>query len=144
MKLIVGLGNPDIKYLMTRHNTGFFVIDSLLNKIGGLKLDDTKFNGYYIKTKIENEDVIIAKPMTYMNNSGEFVSPMANFYKIDSKDIIICHDELALDVGRIKVNVDGSSAGHNGIKNIIEHLSTDKFNRVRVVIGDTNSPLLFI
>lgn len=135
MKLVVGLGNPDMKYLMTRHNTGFFVVDSLLNKLGGLTLDDTKYNGCYIETKIEGEDVIIAKPMTYMNNSGEFVGPMCNFYKINSSDVIVCHDELALSVGRIKINKDGSAAGHNGIKNVITHLGTEKFNRVRVGIG---------
>lgn len=135
MKLVVGLGNPDIKYFFTRHNTGFLVIDAILNHLGNLKLTETKFNGCFVKTKIGDEDIILAKPMTYMNNSGEFVKPIADFYKINPKDIIVCHDELALNAGRIKICENGSSGGHNGIKNIIQHLGTENFIRVRVGIG---------
>ena len=139
MYLIVGLGNPELKYAFTRHNTGFLCIDSLLDKLGDLKLNDTKFNGIFTKTKIENEDVIIAKPLTYMNSSGEFIRPLADYYKIDYQNIIIVYDELALNVGRIKVTKEGSSAGHNGIKSIIKNLNTEKFIKVRIGIGVENS-----
>lgn len=135
MKLIVGLGNPELKYFFTRHNIGFGVIDVLCDKLGGIKLDDTKFNGAFCKTKYNGEDVIIAKPLTYMNLSGDFIAPLANFYKIDKKDIIVIHDELALNLGRIKISYSSSSAGHNGIESIIEKLGSKDFIRVRVGIG---------
>lgn len=135
MKLIVGLGNPDLKYVFTRHNTGFLTIDKLLDKLGDLKLDNEKFKGIYTKTKIENKDVIIAKPLTYMNLSGEFIRPLSDFYKISSSDIIVVYDELALPMGRIKITKEGSAAGHNGIKSIIQNLGTEKFVKVRIGIG---------
>ena len=135
MYLIVGLGNPELKYAFSRHNTGFMVVDKLLDRLGNLKLNQDKFNGIYEKTKIENEDVIIAKPLTYMNNSGEFIRPLADYYKIDYKNIIVIYDELAIDTGRIKITKTGSSAGHNGIKSIIQYLGTEQFIKVRVGIG---------
>lgn len=134
MKLIVGLGNPGLKYALTRHNMGFRVIDELLIKYD-LKLDNNKFNGDFTKTKINNEDVILAKPMTFMNNSGEFIKPLSDFYKIAPNDILVIHDELALNLGRIKLSLDGISAGHNGIKSIIANLGTEKFMRLRLGIG---------
>ena len=133
MKLIVGLGNPEIKYAFTRHNTGFLAVDELLSHYN-LSLDNNKFNGLFTKAKIEGEDVVIAKPMTYMNNSGEFIRPLADFYKIESCDIIVIYDELALPVGRIKITKEGSAAGHNGIKSIIANLGTEKFIKVRIGI----------
>lgn len=136
MKLIVGLGNPEIKYAFTRHNTGFLAIDELLHRLGNVELDKDKFKGLYTKTKIQGEDVIIAKPMTYMNLSGEFIRPLADFYKIDPKDIIVVYDELALPVGKVKVTKEGSAAGHNGIKSIIANLGTEKFIKVRIGIKD--------
>ncbi len=136
MKLIVGLGNPEIKYAFTRHNTGFLAVDELLHRLGNISLDKDKFNGIFTKTKIENEDVIIAKPMTYMNNSGEFIRPLADFYKINYSDIIVIYDELALPIGRIRVTKEGSAAGHNGIKSIIANLGTEKFIKVRIGIKD--------
>lgn len=135
MKLIVGLGNPEMKYIFTRHNTGFLAIDFLLDKLGKLTLNEDKFKGIYTKAKINNEVVIIAKPMTYMNLSGEFIRPLADYYKVEYKDIIVVYDELAFDMGRIKITKEGSSAGHNGIKSIIEKLGTDKFIKVRIGIG---------
>lgn len=136
MKLIVGLGNPEIKYAFTRHNTGFLAIDELLHRLGNLGLDKDKFKGIYTKTKIGDEDVIIAKPMTYMNLSGEFIRPLADFYKIEPKDIIVVYDELALPVGKIRVTKEGSAAGHNGIKSIIANLGTEKFIKVRIGIQE--------
>lgn len=136
MYLVVGLGNPELKYAFTRHNTGFLAIDSLLSKLGNISLDNDKFKGIYTKTKIESTDVIIAKPMTYMNLSGEFVRPLANFYKIDPSNIIIIYDEMAFPVGRIKITKEGSAGGHNGIKSIIANLGTEKFIKVRIGILD--------
>ena len=136
MKLIVGLGNPEIRYAFTRHNTGFLAIDELLRRLGNVTLDKDKFDGIFTKTKMCNEDVIIAKPMTYMNNSGDFIRPLAVFYKIEYCDIIVIYDELALPLGRIKVTKEGSAAGHNGIKSIIANLGTEKFIKVRVGIKE--------
>ena len=133
MKLIVGLGNPELRYAFTRHNTGFLAIDELLSRYN-LTLDSNKFDGIFTKTKIENQDVIIAKPMTYMNNSGDFIRPLVDFYKIESSNIIVVYDELALPVGRIRVTKEGSAAGHNGIKSIIANLGTEKFIKVRIGI----------
>lgn len=137
MKLIVGLGNPEIKYAFTRHNIGFLAIDELLTRIPNVNLDKDKFKGIFTKTKIENEDIIIAKPLTYMNLSGEFIKPLADFYKISSNDIIVIYDELALPVGKIRITKEGSAAGHNGIKSIIANLGTEKFIKVRIGIGET-------
>ena len=134
MKLIVGLGNPELKYVMSRHNTGFLAIDELANRYN-IKLDNDKFNGIFAKTRIEGVDVIVAKPMTYMNNSGDFIRPLADYYKIDYKDIIVVYDELALPVGKIRITKQGSAAGHNGIKSIIANLGTEKFIKVRIGIG---------
>lgn len=134
MKLIIGLGNPDLKYAFTRHNTGFLAVDEILRRYD-LKLDNDKFRGIFTKTKIDGEDVVIGKPMTYMNDSGEFIKPLADFYKIKPSDIIIIYDELALPVGRIKVTKEGSAAGHNGIKSIIASLGTEKFIKVRIGIA---------
>ena len=143
MKLIVGLGNPELKYTFTRHNMGFSAIDIMLDKLGGLTLDNTKFNGCFTKTKYENEDIIISKPLTYMNLSGEFIREIANFYKIDHKDIIVIYDELALPVGKIRITKTGSAGGHNGIKSIIKNLGTEDFIKVRIGIGEeTNIPQL--
>lgn len=134
MKLIVGLGNPGLKYAFTRHNMGFKIIDEMLVRYN-LTLDNNKFNGDFTKTKICDEDVIVAKPMTFMNNSGEFIRPLADFYKIKPEDVLVIYDELAIDLGRIKLSLDGQSAGHNGIKSIIHHLSTEKFMRLRIGTG---------
>ena len=135
MKLIVGLGNPELRYTYTRHNTGFMVVDKMLDDLGDIKLTNTKFNGIFEKTKIRNVDCIISKPLTYMNNSGEFIKPLSDFYKIGNEDIIVIYDELALNTGRIKITKTGSSAGHNGIKSIINNLGTESFVKVRVGIG---------
>ena len=143
MKLIVGLGNPELKYTFTRHNMGFSAVDIMLDKLGGLTLDNTKFNGCFTKTKYQNDDIIISKPLTYMNLSGEFIRDISNFYKINHKDIIVIYDELALPVGKIRITKTGSAGGHNGIKSIIKNLGTEDFIKVRIGIGeDTIVPQL--
>lgn len=141
MFLIVGLGNPEIKYAFTRHNTGFLAIDELCERLGKITLDNDKFKGIFTKTKIDDVDVIIAKPMTYMNLSGEFIRPLADFYKITPDHIIVVYDEMALDAGRIKVTKEGSAAGHNGIKSIIANLGTEKFIKVRIGINVPESKI---
>ena len=134
MKLIVGLGNPTAKYDKTRHNVGFEVIDQL-SKEYNISVDTAKHKGLYGKGKIEGQSVILLKPMTYMNLSGESVVAVANYFKIAAEDIIVIYDDINLDVGRLRIREKGSAGGHNGIKNIISHLGTDGFPRIRVGVG---------
>lgn len=134
MKLIVGLGNPTNKYEGTRHNVGFDVIDKMADEYG-IGLDVIKHKGMYGKGKIDGQTVILLKPMTFMNLSGESVSQVATYYKIASSDIIVVYDDINLDVGRLRVRGKGSAGGHNGIKNIIANLHTEEFPRVRVGVG---------
>ncbi|WP_027122233.1 aminoacyl-tRNA hydrolase [[Mycoplasma] imitans] len=129
MKLIVGLGNPGFEYEHTRHNIGFKVIDKLLD-VFHLELNKTQFNGMYVK----HDDFIIAKPLTYMNLSGNFVRELVNFYKIKLEDILIIHDELAFDLGVVRLKQNGSANGQKGVANIIAQLGTQNFKRVRIGI----------
>jgi len=136
MKLIIGLGNPGDKYENTRHNIGFMVVSQLAqdNSINGKS--ESKFNSIIGKGKILSEDVVIAQPLTYMNLSGQAMSAIMSFYKIQKEDIIIVYDDIALDLGVIRFRPSGSDGGHNGIKSIIQHLGGDnKFARLKVGIG---------
>ena len=134
MKLIVGLGNPTPQYAGTRHNVGFEVIDMIANQYN-IAVDTAKHKGIYGKGKIEGQSVILLKPMTFMNLSGESVAAVAKYYKILPEDIIVIYDDINLDVGRLRIREKGSAGGHNGIKNIIAHLGTDAFPRIRVGVG---------
>ncbi|MGN0437338.1 MAG: aminoacyl-tRNA hydrolase [Lachnospiraceae bacterium] len=134
MKLIVGLGNPTNEYEGTRHNVGFAVIDCLVEKYG-IPLDTIKHKGMYGKGIIEGNSVILLKPMTFMNLSGESVIQVANYYKIAPEDILVIYDDINLDVGRLRIRKKGSAGGHNGIKDIIKHLGTEEFPRIRVGVG---------
>ena len=134
MKLIVGLGNPTDKYEGTRHNVGFEVVERIADEYG-IGLDTIKHKGMYGKGKIDGITVVLLKPMTYMNLSGESVSAVASYYKITAEDIIVIYDDINLDVGRLRVRGKGSAGGHNGIKNMITHLHTEEFPRVRVGVG---------
>lgn len=134
MKLIVGLGNPGKKYEKTRHNLGFLVIDKILEVLN-LNLTKTKFNGKYVILRTDNERVILAKPMNYMNNSGQFIKEIADYYAIDLNDILIIQDDKDLLVGNYKLVSKSSHAGHNGIKNIFNHFGTTEINRLRLGIG---------
>ena len=135
MFVIVGLGNPEKKYFKTRHNVGFEVIDALSDKYN-IGLTETKFKAVYGKGRIGNERVILVKPLTYMNLSGEAVAPICNYFKVDSKsDLIVISDDVELDVGKLRVRPKGSAGGHNGLKNIIAQLGHDEFSRVRVGVG---------
>ncbi len=134
MKLIVGLGNPENKYKNTRHNLGFMIIDYFLEK-NNLILDKKKFNGCYLISKYNNEKYIIAKPLTYMNLSGEFIAKISSYYKIEAKDILIISDDKDQNLANFKLKNNGSAGGHNGIKNIILNLNTENFNRLKIGIG---------
>lgn len=132
--LIVGLGNPDKKYKDTRHNCGFMAIDYFA-KQHNLELVTNDFFALYTKTKLFNKNVILAKPMTYMNNSGIAVSQIKNYFKIDVNNILIIEDDLDLPIGEIKAKPKGESGGHNGLKSIFEYLNTSEIKRIKIGIG---------
>lgn len=134
MKLIVGLGNPTAQYAGTRHNVGFDVIDRLADQYN-IAVDTLKHKGAYGKGCIEGQSVILLKPMTFMNLSGESVRAVADYFKVTPEDVIVIYDDINLDVGRLRIREKGSAGGHNGIKNIILHLGTDAFPRIRIGVG---------
>lgn len=134
MKCIVGLGNPGRKYDDTRHNIGFMVIDELLKR-HGWKLDKSKFNGIYALENYQGEKVILLKPDTYMNLSGEAIRPLLNFYEIGLEDVVVIYDDLDLSAGRIRLREKGGHGGHNGIRSTIDHLGTRDFKRIRLGVG---------
>lgn len=134
MKLIVGLGNYGGEYKNTRHNIGFMALDFYAKK-NNLSIDKRKFKGLYTETIIEGEKVLLLEPQTYMNLSGECVRDFVLYFNIDVKDILVIYDDMDLDVGVLRLREKGSAGGHNGIKNIIEHLKTSDFKRVRVGIS---------
>ena len=138
MWLIAGLGNPERKYDGTRHNAGFAAIDALLDELGGKGLESTKFHGAFTKLRIGAEEVIILKPLTYMNLSGDSIAPMANFYKIPAEQVLVISDEISLSPGSIRIRKKGSAGGHNGLKSIIARLGTEDFPRIRLGVGDTD------
>jgi len=139
MKLIVGLGNPGKEYENTRHNIGFIFIDKFAQKLD-LSINKEKFNGKYVETVIDNQKIILLKPLSYMNLSGEVISKFIKFYKIDIDDILIISDDLDMNFGKIKLKACGSSGGHNGLKNIELNLGTQKFKRLK--IGISNNKLI--
>jgi PTH1 family peptidyl-tRNA hydrolase len=134
MKLIVGLGNPGKQYEQTRHNIGFIVIDKIAEKLN-MRLDQAKFKGLFGAGFVEGEKVLLLKPLTYMNLSGESIRAIMDFYQIDLDDILVIYDDLDLPAGKIRLRQKGSAGGHNGIKSTISHLGTQEFNRVRVGIN---------
>ena len=134
MYLIVGLGNPETDYANTRHNMGFDVINQITN-ITGIKVTKSKFNALYGMGEIKGKKVILVKPQTYMNLSGESIIEFKKYYKISNKDIIVIYDDIDLDIGSIRIKPKGSSGTHNGMKSVVENLKTEDFIRVRVGIG---------
>ena len=135
MKLIVGLGNPGKEYDMTRHNTGFMVLDRLSEKLN-IEMTQNKFKGLYGKSKYKGEDVILLKPQTYMNLSGEVVKKYVNYFKINLSDLLIISDDLDMPCFKIKLKYKGSSGGHNGLKNIIQNINTEEFKRLKIGISN--------
>ena len=140
MKIITGLGNPGKKHQFTRHNIGFSVIEFLRDEWEQSAnfsswSDNKKFQARISEGNWNGEKIILAKPLTFMNNSGEAVSLLMNFYKVEPSDLIVIHDEIDLTFGNYKVQKDKSAAGHNGIKSIIEKIGSQNFTRVRVGVG---------
>ena len=135
MKLIVGLGNPGIEYNNTRHNIGFMSIDKITNTYN-IKMDKNKFDGVYGTYEINNEKIIFLKPQKYMNLSGEVVRKFVDYFKINIEDVLIISDDLDLPLGKIKIKYKGSSGGHNGLKNIEQHLNTSEYRRIKVGISN--------
>ena len=134
MFLIVGLGNPGKEYEGTRHNIGFAAIDYIADKYK-IELNRIKFKGVFGEGLINGKKVILLKPTTYMNLSGESIREVVNFYKISNEEIIVIYDDISLEVGRIRIREKGSHGGHNGIKSIIANLGTDVFPRVKIGVG---------
>lgn len=134
MYLIVGLGNPEADYAKTRHNMGFNVINKLAKQYN-IEINKKKFNSEYQTAVIEGEKVVLVKPQTYMNNSGEAVIEFVNFYKADLSDLIIIYDDVDIEPGKIRIRKSGSSGSHNGMKSIYDYLKSEKFPRIRVGIG---------
>ena len=140
MKLIVGLGNPGREYENTRHNIGFLVVDRYIcEKKLNIYNWQSKFKAIYMQCDINGEKVIFLKPQTYMNLSGEAVRAFVNFFKIDISDILVISDDLDLLVGNFKLKANGSSGGHNGLKNIAECLGSNNFKRLKIGISKDNA-----
>jgi PTH1 family peptidyl-tRNA hydrolase len=133
--MIAGLGNPTREYENTRHNVGFDTLDVLAGKLG-TTIEEKKFKGLCGKGIIGGEKVLLLKPQTFMNLSGESIREAADFYKVDPEHIIVIYDDISLDVGQLRIRTKGSAGGHNGIKNIIAHLGTQEFPRIKVGVGD--------
>ena len=132
--IVAGLGNPGEKYVFTRHNAGFMAIDYLTQKLN-FKVDRAKFSALVGETEISGRRVLVMKPQTYMNNSGDAVSEAAGFYKVAPEHIIVIQDDIALDSGRMRIRRKGSDGGHNGIKSLIERLGTPEFPRIKLGVG---------
>lgn len=135
MKLIVGLGNPGLTYKKTRHNIGFMFIESIEKD---LKLDfkiEKKFKAMVCKEKIDGEDILFVKPITYMNNSGEAVKAIVDFYQIALEDILVIVDDMDLPIGKVRIRKNGSSGGQKGLNSIISLLHSNEIKRIRVGIG---------
>jgi peptidyl-tRNA hydrolase, PTH1 family len=138
MKLVIGLGNPGAEYERTRHNIGFRVVDKLAAK-HGWKWNERRSRAVLASGTIDSEKVVLAKPLTFMNLSGQTVGELMRWYKLSPEDVLVVYDELDLPVGKIRLRAEGSAAGHNGLRDIIAHLHTNQFPRLRVGIGHPRS-----
>ncbi len=136
MKVIIGLGNPEKEYAHTRHNVGFMFADELKEKYSFPDFESNKkFQAEISKGTFNGVEIVLAKPQTFMNLSGETVQAMLNFFKLTPADILVIHDDLDIALGKYKLATDSSAAGHNGVQHIIEKIGTQKFHRVRIGIG---------
>lgn len=134
MYLIIGLGNPEEEYSKTRHNMGFNTINKLAKKYN-IEINKNKFQGLYETATIEGQKVVLIKPQTYMNLSGNCVKEFVDFYKVDSDNVLVIYDDMDIEPGTIKIRKKGSAGGHNGMKSIIQMLRTEEFPRIRIGIG---------
>lgn len=141
IKLIVGLGNPGKDYQMHRHNVGFWLIDSLANSYNGIWKNDNKFFADTCKITIDNKEIILLKPCTYMNKSGKVVASFCNFFKITTQQMLVAHDELDFPIEDIRIKYSGGHGGHNGLRDIISCLDNN-FYRLRIGIGRPNNRLV--
>lgn len=134
MKLIIGLGNPGKEYEKTRHNAGFMALDQLMKNQEIALKNEPKFKAEIGNSSVEGQKIIVAKPQTYMNNSGEAVAAITQFYKIAPEDIFVIYDDLDLPLGQIRLRAEGGPGTHNGMKSIVQHLGSNKFPRIRIGI----------
>ena len=136
MYIIVGLGNSTSQYARTRHNVGFDAVDAIAERYG-ISVDTKKYKALYGKGVIEGQKVILAKPQTYMNASGESVRELIDYFKIDeTEELIVMYDDISLEPGQIRLRAKGSAGGHNGIKSIIAHLGGQEFKRIKIGVGE--------
>ena len=135
MYIIAGLGNPGGKYDNTRHNAGFRVMDILADRMGIL-VEEKKHKALCGRGVLEGQKVILLKPQTFMNLSGESIRAAADFYKVEPENVLVVYDDISLEPGQLRIRAKGSAGGHNGMKNIIAHLGTQEFPRVKVGIGE--------
>lgn len=137
--IIAGLGNPGAQYEKTRHNVGFVAIDYIADKLG-VRIDRAKFHSLTAEAKINEVRVLLMKPQTFMNNSGVAIGEAASFYKIPPERVLVLHDEVSFDPGMLRIRRKGSAGGHNGLKSIIAHLSSEDFPRVKIGVGKKPTP----
>lgn len=137
--LVVGLGNPGMEYENSRHNAGFMAADKIAQEYN-MEFNKCKMNAVYGDFKIGDKRILLAKPQTYMNNSGKAVSQLASFYKIPEERILIMFDDISLDVGKIRIRRKGSHGGHNGMKDIIQLIGTDELVRIKIGVGAKPNP----
>ena len=137
--LLVGLGNPGTKYESTRHNMGWLALDSLMEK-EKFTLNKLRFKAWTGMLDYKGHKILVMKPQTYMNLSGESVGEAARFYKVPADHVLVISDDVSLPVGKLRIRKSGSAGGHNGLKNIIQHLGTDQFPRIRVGVGQKPHP----
>ena len=137
--IVVGLGNPGDKYTTTRHNAGFMAIDAVAQKFGA-RIDRARFKALCGECEIAGSRVLLMKPQTFMNQSGEAVGEALRFYKIEPKNVIVLSDDISLDCGKLRVRRKGSAGGHNGLKSINEHLGTEEYPRIKIGVGQKPHP----
>ena len=137
--IVAGLGNPGDKYYLTRHNAGFLAMDYIAQKHSA-KIDRVKYKSLCGEATVGGKSVLLMKPQTFMNNSGEAIAEAASFYKIPAENIIIIYDDISLDVGRLRVRRKGSAGGHNGIKSIVSHIGSEEFPRIKIGVGQKPHP----
>ncbi len=142
MYMIAGLGNPGRKYEKTKHNAGFIAID-MYAKRHGVSFDREKFEALYCKTLINGEEVLLVKPQTYMNLSGEAVSAFMNFFKIPLENLVVVYDDVELELGVIRIRAKGSAGTHNGMRSIVQHLNGTNFPRMRIGVGNDRTMELY-
>lgn len=137
--IVVGLGNPGKEYERTRHNVGFVAVDYIAERLG-VRIDRAKYHAMVAECELGGKRVLLMKPTTYMNNSGVAVAEAASFYKIPPESVVVLHDEISFEPGKIRLRRKGSAGGHNGLKSIIAHLGSEDFPRIKIGVGQKPNP----